>query len=364
MTAAIVSDLVAWYQQQRRALPWRDDPRPYYVLMSELMLQQTRVDTVIPYFQRFIARWPTLADLAAADESEVLEAWAGLGYYRRARSLHACARAATLAGGLPGSPEALAALPGVGAYTAGAIASIAFGVRAPLVDGNVERVLSRWYAFGDDPRTTAGKRAIWAYAQALHDAAPASVHPGDLNQALMELGATVCSPTKPACDRCPVSGRCQAEQLGVQASFPKLKPKAKPVEIFGSSLVVHTPDGVLSGLRLPGGLLGGLWEPPRVALTAGASRSDAVEALRALVWRERGVTVGEVRVAAPFTHVFTHRRLRCEVFVAELDELPLFARAPSLDDTYASWQARRVTDGGWSKLALKALAAANEPQIG
>lgn len=302
--------LLPWYAANARDLPWRRDPTPYHVLLSELMLQQTRVDTVIPYFGRFLAQWPTIEALATADEQDVLRAWAGLGYYRRARSLLACARAAVAAGGLPDTAEALAELPGIGPYTAGAIASIAWGRRSPLVDGNVERVISRWDGLHADPRSPAGRRAIWAAVGALHDALRDAEAPGALNQALMELGALVCTPRAPRCDRCPVADRCAARAAGDAESLPKLAPKAAPVAVTAAYGLARC-DGALVVGRRPEGLLGGLWEPIGVELAEG----DAPEAALQAAFRERaglevvvGPELGVVR------HTFTHRRLVARVF--------------------------------------------------
>ena len=300
--------LGAWYAQNARTLPWRDDPSPYAVLLSELMLQQTRVDTVIPYFHDFMRRWPTLADLAAATEDEVLEAWAGLGYYSRARNLLRCAREVE-AEGLPADPQALRRLPGIGPYTAGAIASIAFGVRTGLVDGNVERVLSRLDASEVDPRSSAGKRALWDRVEGLQQAHEG--HPGDLNQALMELGAMVCQPRTPRCEICPLADVCVGRARGVAASLPRKAKKKPPVPVYGVSGLLRCEGRVLMGQRPKSGLLGGLWEPISADVDADA---DPVEALREAFLERCGL---RVEVGAPLgqiVHVFTHRRLSCRVY--------------------------------------------------
>lgn len=216
--------LLKWYDSARRDLPWRvpapgsDGPPPYHVLVSELMLQQTQVATVVPYFLRFLARFPTAVDLAAADEQEVLRLWQGLGYYSRARNLHRAAKrvVADHDGFVPSTVEALLALPGVGRYTAGAVASIAFGRRAPILDGNVTRVLCRLHAVADDPRRPAVQQRLWAAAEAILPA----TRVGDFNSALMELGATVCTPRAPKCLVCPVADHCRARAMGVQDRIP------------------------------------------------------------------------------------------------------------------------------------------------
>lgn len=310
--------LVAWYRPIARDLPWRKAPTPYHVLLSELMLQQTRVETVIPYFERFVARWPTLEDLASAEPDEVMHAWAGLGYYSRARNLLASAKAAVAAGGLPSDPAALRALPGIGPYTAGAIASIAYGVRAPLVDGNVERVICRLDGLREDPRR-AGQKLVWARASALQQALAQGEDPGALNQALMELGATVCTPRNARCDRCPLSEGCVARREGLVEILPQKPAKARPREVRGVAGIAWGPQGFLLGKR-PGdeagrGLLAGLWEP--IGCEPEGDETDEEALVKA--FRERaGVEVrSQVRLGT-VVHVFTHRRLSCAVFEVEI----------------------------------------------
>ena len=219
------SDLLLWYDASRRDLPWRGEGRtPYRVLVSEAMLQQTQVAAVVPYFGRFVARLPTLADLAAADEQTVLRLWQGLGYYARARNLHKAARAIVQdhGGEVPRTVEALLRLPGVGRYTAGAVASIAYDVPAPILDGNVIRVLCRLDRIEADPRTPAVQKQLWARAAELVPDERGG-RPGDFNSALMELGATVCIPRTPQCLICPIAAFCQARAAGVQDRIPPAK---------------------------------------------------------------------------------------------------------------------------------------------
>lgn len=312
--SARVRGLVDWYRAEARDLPWRRDPTPYKVLLSELMLQQTRVETALPYFQRFLARWPALEDLAAAEEHEVVEAWAGLGYYRRARHLHQCARAAVAQGGLPADLSALRQLPGVGPYTAGAIGSIAFGLRVPLVDGNVERVLCRLDGLELDPRGKAGRAALWARAGALQAAHQG--HPGDLNQALMELGARLCTPRSPFCGRCPLRRGCVAREAGTAESLPRKAPRQPPTPCSGIAGLLHQGDRVLLGRRAPGGLLGGLWEPLRADVVDGET---AVTRLTA-TFRACGLEVEVGPTLGDVVHVFTHRRLTCALHPVALLE--------------------------------------------
>ncbi|MEN0066724.1 MAG: A/G-specific adenine glycosylase [Myxococcota bacterium] len=350
---AVVDALVSWFNEHARTLPWRSDPTPYHVLLSELMLQQTRVETVIPYFERFTARWPTLGDLAKAKEEEVLHAWAGLGYYSRARNLLRCAVAVSERGEMPQTVDGLRELPGVGPYTAGAIASIAFGVRAPLVDGNVERVVSRLDARAEDPRG-AGKKALWARVTDLHEAAPEEIAPGDLNQALMELGATVCKPKQPRCDVCVLSSGCLAHAANEVAAYPKKKPKKPPTPMFSVAGIWRRPDGVVLGRRPNKGLLSGLYEP--IGMEIGPE-DDPAEAL-VKAFRERiGVTVKRAHRVGEVVHVFSHRRLRAAVFWIEEAE-----GSPECREGYSEVTVRQdPEDVALSTLARRILAL--QPQL-
>lgn len=314
----VVGPLIAWYRAHRRELPWRSDPTPYHVLLSELMCQQTRVDTVIPYFGRFTERWATVEALAAADEEDVLHAWAGLGYYSRARNLLRCAQAVVERGSWPETVDELRALPGIGPYTAGAVASIAFGVRAPVVDGNVERVISRLDARAEDPRGV-GRKPLWARVGDLHEASPDDVAPGDLNQALMELGAMVCTPKQPRCDRCPLTTGCVAHAAGEVLNYPVKKPKKPPTPMFAVYGVWRRPEGIVLGRRPNRGLLSGLYEP--IGMEVGPD-DDPAKALR-VAFRDRiGCTVVRAHRLGEIVHVFSHRRLRAVVFEVEAEGSP------------------------------------------
>lgn len=349
--AGLVAALVPWYHRHRRDLPWRAQVDPYRVLLSELMLQQTRVDTVIPYFERFVSRWPDLAALAAAEESEVLREWSGLGYYSRARNLLRCARAVA-EGGLPRSVSELRALPGIGPYTAGAVASIAYGVRAPLVDGNVERVLCRLDARTDDPRG-AGRKPLWARATELHEVADEHVHPGDLNQALMELGATVCTPRAPSCGRCPVAAACRARKQGDPLAYPRRAPRKRPTPVRGVAGLLRI-DGALVLGRRPPGLLGGLWEP------VGTEHPDGVDPEVALVEAfaaRAGLEIELVSQLGVVVHTFTHRKLTAIVYEVR------GRGVPEVGEYYT--EVRLVQDPGsvpLSTLARRMLATG--PQLG
>lgn len=295
--------LSAWFSGAARDLPWRRARSGYAALVSELMLQQTQVDRVVPAFERFMARFPSVEVLAAAPEQEVLAAWQGLGYYRRARLLHAAARTvmASHAGVVPGESGALQALPGVGRYTAGAIASIVFGEQAPIVDGNVFRVLARLSARRAPFTDRAASATAWHDAEALVRAA---VAPGVANEALMELGATVCTPAAPRCAACPLAHLCRARAAGAPEEFPAPKPRAERRTVYWHALVAVNGGAVLLEPRGERGLWARMWQVP----TLEADEPRAAPALAAH-WG-----VGCRRVAE-FEHVTTHRRVLFAVHV-------------------------------------------------
>ena len=317
------ADLLAWYDRHRRMLPWRARPGehsdPYRVWLSETMLQQTTVKAVAPYYTRFLARWPDLNALAAAPLEEILTAWAGLGYYARARNLHACARALVerYGGKFPASESALRELPGIGAYTAAAIAAIAFDHATTPVDGNIERVVARLYAVTTP--LPAGKGEIARHARAL---TPAK-RPGDFAQALMDLGATLCTPKKPACALCPWNASCAAYARGEAELLPYRLPKREGKLRRGAAFVARRADDcVLLRTRPARGLLGGMTEVPTTDWVADFDdRTALAEAPqfspKRVAWRK---TPGVVR------HVFTHFPLELTVYRGEL---PRQAAAPA-----------------------------------
>ena len=254
MTANDVTRLLEHYVDKSRALPWRSPPGsappdPYRVWLSEIMLQQTTVAAVIPRFERFVQRWPTLEALAAAEETDVLGEWAGLGYYARARNLIACARAVASAGGFPTSETELRKLPGIGTYTSAAIAAIAFGKPAPAVDTNIARVISRVHALADPSR-----RELEDRMRDIVSAGP----PGDLVQAMMDLGATICTPAQPRCGSCPLRRRCRALASGQPEAFPRRRPKKVRPQRFGRAYWIERDGAVWLVRRPPRGLLGGM----------------------------------------------------------------------------------------------------------
>jgi len=285
--------LLAHYDRDRRDLPWRVNRTPYRVWVSEIMLQQTRVETVVPYYGAWMERYPDVAVLAEADEEEVLKSWEGLGYYSRARNLHRAARLVreSHGGSFPDSAEGLRALPGIGEYTAGAVASLAFGKAVPAVDGNVRRVLSRLFDLeGPTPAV-------------LREAAAALVHPerpGEWNEALMEFGATVCTPRSPACGECPLSDECRALGAGTVGLRPPPRRKTKVREADFHVVVPVRDDGALYLVRRPSeGLLGGLWEFPQAEAREGAPKlGPATEYHLELL--------GKPREMEAVPHVFSH----------------------------------------------------------
>ena len=301
--------LLAWYRENRRDLPWRRTRDPYAIWLSEAMLQQTRVETVIPYWKRFLERFPDVASLAAAEQDDVLGLWAGLGYYSRARNLHRAAGevVARHGGALPRDVDALRELSGVGRYTAGAVASIAFDLPEPVVDGNVIRVLSRLRGIREDIGAPAVLARIWDEAGELArgDA------PGDLNQALMELGATVCSPRAPRCARCPIARHCDAHAAGDAEQLPVKAPRGKPRRVEGVAAWVVRRGRVLAVRRPERGLLGGLWDLPGGGLAE--REKPAAGVARALAERV-GLAPSALRPVGAVEHVFTHRALRLHVF--------------------------------------------------
>lgn len=295
--------LLAWFDADHRDMPWRRTRDPYRILVAEVLLQRTRVVSGTPYYERFLARFPDVRSLAAASEDEVLRAWEGLGFYGRARNLHAAAKAVIrdYGGRIPPDAETLAGLPGIGPYTAGAVASIAFGVRVPAVDGNVTRVLARLYRIDADVSRGAGRDRVAELAGSLVPAA----RPGTFNQALMELGATVCTPTSPACGACPLERLCLARASGMQSTLPWRPKVQEPTLVPVAFAHVVSGDRVLLVRRPTSALLGGLWSLPGGELPANC---DEAEALRGLLADQTGLDVDVGETVARVAHSFSHRR--------------------------------------------------------
>jgi A/G-specific adenine glycosylase len=307
--------LLDWYRGNRRDLPWRRIRDPYAVWISEAMLQQTRVETVIPYWERFLARFPDVRSLAAAEPDAVLGAWAGLGYYSRARNLHRAARmlASGNGGCLPDTAEGLRELPGIGRYTAGAVASIAFDRPEPVVDGNVARVLVRLHGIHADPKRPSVAARLWQLAEEL----VRGPSPGDLNQALMELGALVCTPRAPRCPVCPLRRRCAARRAGDAETLPVKARRPTPRAVQAVAGLVRRRGRVLAVRRPARGLLGGLWELPGGEL---APRERPETGLRRALAERTGLALGRAEKRGEVRHAFTHRSLRLHVFRCDTPE--------------------------------------------
>lgn len=316
------AELLGWYRKEKRDLPWRRSRDPYPIWVSEIMLQQTRVDTVIPYFERFMERFPTIAHLAAAPEADVLKAWEGLGYYSRARNLQAAARqvAEQHGGAVPRDKASVSALKGVGPYTAGAILSIAFDEPEPAVDGNVMRVLSRFFNLDDDIAKPSVRVGMEQRAKALIPEGEAA----SFNQALMELGALVCTPRSPGCLSCPVMERCAGRLAGRERELP-VKTKAKPPKpVFRLAVLIEGTGAaagrVLVRQRPAEGLLARLWELPHVEApneSVWASGEAAADWLAGSLAAE-GVSVRPLRHVGDAEHIFSHLHWYVKVWSAEL----------------------------------------------
>jgi A/G-specific adenine glycosylase len=305
--------LLAWYRQNRRNLPWRGESAPYRIWISEVMLQQTQVTTVIPYYHRFLERFPNVTALAESSLADVLKLWEGLGYYARARNLHKAAIEIVkkYGGQLPQTYPELRQLPGFGDYTAGAIASIAFGEVVPAVDGNVKRVLARLFAIEDDVTRGAAARRLKEIAAILVD----PIHPGDWTQALMELGATICTPKNPRCAACPLQELCRANLQAIAHRLP-FKPAPKVLPHYDvTAAIIRQNEKVLIAQRPLEGMLGGLWEFPGGKQEPGESLS---ECLRREICEELGVEIEVGRLVTVVKHSYTHFKITLHAFACKL----------------------------------------------
>ncbi len=305
--------LLEWYDLEQRQLPWRGHPDAYAVWVSEIMLQQTRVETVIPYFERWMQRFPTIQALASASEQEVLQSWEGLGYYSRARNLHKAARLVVerYNGFLPHTRSELKLLPGIGPYTAGAIASIAFGQDEAALDGNIRRVIARLYAVREPARAPAVERRLWELTR--QNLPPGRA--GDYNQALMDLGATICTPRSPKCLLCPLSPVCLARQAGIQDELPVLAKRPVVPHFLVTAAVLQRDDKILIAHRPEKDLLGGMWEFPGGTVEDGEELADG---LRREIREELGT---EIRIEAPFgvyRHGYTHFKVTLHAFLCRV----------------------------------------------
>ena len=309
MLSPITSRLLDWYALHARHLPWRGRTDAYTVWVSEIMLQQTRVETVLPFFERWMERFPNVAAVAAASQQDVLTAWEGLGYYGRVRNLHRAAQIVMVEydGELPCSVEELRGLPGVGRYTAGAIASIACGLDEPALDGNIQRVLARLFDVTEPARSPAGERRLLELATANLPSGRA----GEYNQALMDLGAMVCTPHKPACSLCPVLEFCRAHLLGIQEERPVKKPRPAIPHYLVTAAIIERDGQVLLAQRPAEGLLGGLWEFPGGKVQEGENLPTC---LKREIHEELGVKIRVGKASGVYRHAYTHFRVTLHAF--------------------------------------------------
>lgn len=366
LLSRIRESLTTWYRAGHRDLPWRRTGDPYAVWVSEIMLQQTRVDTVKERFAVFMAQFPTVQSLAAAPLEDVLSLWSGLGYYARARNLHAAAGevVARHGGRIPDELDAIRELPGIGPYTAGAILSIAYGKRAPILDGNVIRVLSRLFTIDELPEAnSASRKRYWGLAEALLPPPEALAKKpskkgendaGDLNQSLMELGATVCVPQRPVCLVCPLRGVCGARKEGEPERYPpRAATRAVPI-VRAITLLLRRPGGEVLLLRRPAsGLWGGLWEPPTLPLLDGESEAAGLVRLVREGLSLPATTARRAQPLPPFVHVLTHREMRFSPY-----ELTITAKSAQALHSTSYEAARWIVPGEPLALGLAAWVSA------
>ena len=308
----IQKKLLQWFRKNARDLPWRETRDPYAIWVSEVMLQQTQVPTVIPYYQRFLKSFPTIRHLARADFSKVLKIWEGLGYYSRARNLHRASKILLkkFGGNIPDTRDDLLKLPGLGRYTVGAILSIAYNKEAPILDGNVKRVLSRLFAISGDPKKTEG--LLWQISESLIPQGRANA----FNQALMDLGSIICTAKAPQCPRCPLIKECQGKAFGNPESYPSRTVKKRIPHIEALSAVIRRNGKILVRQRPTEGLLGGLWEFPNWKMKE-KRRSRLRLRLRNDIKKEMGMNVDVKESMGTFQQTFSHFKLTLHVFDCE-----------------------------------------------
>lgn len=325
-SASLAGPLLTWYADHARLLPWREDLSPYAVWVAEIMLQQTRVETVIPYYQRWMVRFPSITSLASASQEEVLALWEGLGYYSRARNLHRAARIVMdeYAGELPSDPRELRRLPGIGRYTAGAIASIAFGLDEPALDGNIRRVLARYFNLSEPLGSNESERTMWELAT--ENLPPG--HASEYNQALMDLGATICTPQAPACSGCPLKANCQGYALNLQDERPLRLTKPAVPHHSVTAAVIQRGEQVLITRRPENGLLGGMWEFPGGKCQDG---ENLVSCLQREIQEELAVQVQVGEPIGVYSHAYTHFKVTLHAFHCVLSNAAV-PRAVQVDD--------------------------------
>ncbi len=310
----IKKQLLPWFADNKRSMPWRNNRTPYRVWISELMLQQTRVDQATPYFQRFIKRFPSLRSLAAASQEDVLKMWEGLGYYSRARNLHKAARiiASEHKGRFPKAIEDIQKLPGIGSYTAAAIGSLAFNLDLAVLDGNVIRVISRIFSYTKDPATAAARKEL----QQMTDALLIEGEAGNYNEAMMELGATICLPRNPQCETCPVSSVCLGYQSGRPTDYPVKAPKKKvPHIVVGAAVITNRKGEVLIAQRREKDMLGGLWEFP-------GGKQETGETIQQCIARELkeelGINTNVGEFLLTVNHAYSHFTMDMHTYFAKI----------------------------------------------
>lgn len=351
---SLAENLLEWYKQHGRELPWRGEKDPYKIWVSEIMLQQTRVEAVKPYYERWMKRFPSLQELAGAEEEEVIRYWQGLGYYSRARNLLQGVREvrAAYGGQVPASRPEIMEISGIGEYTAGAVLSIAYGQVEPAIDGNVLRVFSRVYGIREDVASPAGKRSI---RQLVDREMPADC-PGDFNQALMDLGATVCIPKNPRCQDCPLEKMCIASLQGLQQQLPVKKKKVPPRIVPVVSAIICRQDQFLLRRRPDKGLLAGMWEFPSAEVVR---EKDGVETLQAAIGAELNQKIIAGKLLFQLSHTFSHRQWEMSFYRCWLEEEN---RLP--DTASAGWFARKdwqtLSFAGPHRKAARRLLAGNE----
>jgi A/G-specific adenine glycosylase len=350
-----VARLLSWYRQSGRALPWRNTRDPYRIWLAEIMLQQTTVTTVMDYYRRFLEKFPRVEDLAAAPLEEVIDLWAGLGYYSRARNLHATAQQieSEYGGRFPEQVAALQELPGIGRSTAGAVAALAFEQPAPILDGNVRRVLCRLCALQEPPRSSSAEKQLWHWSQQLTPAT--QVH--DYTQAIMDLGATLCTPRQPRCADCPVSELCQAWQLGLEQNLPlKMAKKTIPTR-HELTLLIRAQQLYLVRRRPIEGFLGGLWEFPHVSL----AEKDSEPKKLSWLLQEFGLT-GEPEFLGTIEHLYSHFRLVAKVYLVET------VAGPRVAERGSGWRAQeelgKLALHGAHKKVFNKVAASRQQESG
>lgn len=310
MSSNIAQPLLDWYSKHARKLPWRDNPDPYWVWVSEIMLQQTRVDTVQPYFELWMERFPSIPVLAGSTQQEVLAAWEGLGYYSRARNLHRAAHilVTRYAGELPDDQEELEKLPGIGPYTAAAISSIAFKRDAAALDGNIRRVLARLFDVGEPLKTTQCERIL----KDLSESSLPIGRAGDYNQALMDLGALICKPHNPDCTNCPLTSECLSFIRGNQNQRPVILPKKSLPHHTAAAAVIEGNSKILLAQRPPSGLLGGMWEFPGGVIPA---EENPASSIKQVIKNDLGLGIEVAESFGVYHHAYTHYKVTMHAFL-------------------------------------------------